>query len=45
VQCEPLAGHKLATDGDMAVRNSGKSTAVIDRVALARLRGLLLVHV
>lgn len=39
VQCEPLAGHKLATFGDVAVRNSGTATAVIDRVGLARMRG------
>ncbi len=42
VQCEPLAGHQLATDGDEAVRNHGTATAVIDKVALARAKGLLL---
>jgi len=42
VQCEPLAGHKLATDGLEVVRNHGTGTAVIDKVVLARPKGPLL---
>lgn len=44
VQCEPLAGHKVATFGDVAVRNSGTATAVIDRVGLADMRRLRLLR-
>ena len=45
VQCAPLAGHEVATFGDVGVRNSGRATAVIDKIALAKPKGLQLLRV
>jgi hypothetical protein len=44
IQCQPLAGHMVTTFGDDSVRNHGHATAVIDRVAFAEPKGLVLLH-
>jgi hypothetical protein len=41
-QCIPLAGAKVVTDGLEEVQNHATTTAVIDRVALRRPKGLVL---
>jgi len=41
-QCVPLAGAKVVTDGLESFQNHATATAVIDKVALRRPKGLLL---
>jgi hypothetical protein len=44
VECIPLQGAKVITDGFDAVRNHGSAVAVIDKFALVDLKGLQLIH-
>jgi hypothetical protein len=43
-QCIPLAGSKVVTDGLEEIQNRAATTAVIDKVALRRPKGLLLIR-
>jgi hypothetical protein len=43
-ECTPARGAKVMTDGFDAVRNTGKATAVIEKVAMADPKGLRLLH-